>query len=357
MSKNTTPETINLKIYDNSEEIDKPVKYLDDQDEVNKAYKEEEDEKERLLSQKERIEDEQNSLNEAYLDDVSDKTNTENDSENKMPESIDDAATEEKSAKEENNPILDEIEERRRHRKKKLKKPGFFTKAGIVSGLIALVIAISFSGLFTIVSIDVQGNKYFTDEEIINMAHASTGRNILYGLDKRQMLKYLRKNPYIAEAKVYRSLPSTVIINVKERKQIAALTYGDHFLIMDRNGTLLRSTKTKPKITIITGFKISKFELGEKIEVSDERMFKDTLTLLDSMEKGDVYFKSINVSDLFVTAYVYDSLRIRSKYNELKIALDKGRLKKVLQELFNRNIKRGTITITEDGYASFTPEL
>lgn len=353
MSKKSNPETIHFVNFNNDiEEIAEPVKYLDDEDEANLLYKEAEDEKDRLLEAK--LEQEaQFTKEETAVAEESEKVSktSENASEN------DDAIKSGRVQKEDNNPVIDEIEERRRHRKKKLKRPGFFTQIGIAVGVIALLIAISLSSLFTVDSIEVQGNKYFTDEEIINMAHASTGHNILYKLDKRHMLKYLRKNPYIAEAKVYRSLPSTVVINVKERKQIAALTYGNHFLIMDKEGILLRSTKTKPKITIITGFKISKFELGERIEVSDEKMFDDMLALLNSMEKGDVYFKSVNASDLFVTAYVYDSLQIRSKYKELKLALDKGRLKKVLQELFNRNIKRGTVTITEDGYASFTPEF
>lgn len=252
---------------------------------------------------------------------------------------------------------IDDIEKRRMKRKRKLKMPGFFTRIFIILGAIIAVTAFSLSSFFTVDTIDVQGNKYFTDEEISNMAHASTGQNIIYKLNKGNMLNYLEKNPYIEEARVYRKLPSTIVINVKERIQIAALTYGDQFLIIDNKGTLLRITKTKPKLTIVTGFKVKEVKLGEPVEVNSPDLFKELLSLLKSMEAGDVYFTKINITELFITANVYDSLVVKSKYKDLKDNIDKGRLHKVLDELFKRNIKRGTITISSDGYASFTPEL
>ena len=252
---------------------------------------------------------------------------------------------------------IDDIDKRRMKRKRKLKMPGFFTRIFIILGVIIAATAFSLSSFFTVDTIDVQGNKYFTDEEISNMAHASTGQNIIYKLNKGNMLNYLEKNPYIEEARVYRKLPSTIVINVKERIQVAAMTYGDQFLIIDNNGTLLRITKTKPKLTIVTGFKVKKVKLGEPVEVNSPDLFKELLSLLKSMEAGDVYFTKINITELFITANVYDSLVVKSKYKDLKDNIDKGRLHKVLDELFKRNIKRGTITISSDGYASFTPEL
>ncbi|ASS37870.1 cell division protein FtsQ/DivIB [Mogibacterium pumilum] len=291
---------------------------------------------------------------EASSDEFEEVTATESE---EISDDTEDVKGDENSYEKKPKAAIDDIEKRRIKRKRKLKMPGFFTRIFIVVGVTIVVIAFSLSSFFTVDTIDVQGNKYFTDEEIANMAHASTGRNILYKLNKGSMLKYLEKNPYIEEARIYRKLPSTIVINVQERMQIAALNYGDKFLIIDNKGTLLRITKTKPKLTIVTGFKVKQVKLGENVEVSDPELFKKLLTLLKSMEDGDVYFTKINITELFITANVYDSLVVRSKYKDLIENIDKGRLHKVLDELFKRNIKRGTITISSDGYASFTPEL
>ena len=40
---------------------------------------------------------------------------------------------------------------------------------------------------------------------------------------------------------------------------------------MDSQGLLLRRSKTKPKVTIVTGIKIRKMELGEKLEVTNSK--------------------------------------------------------------------------------------
>ena len=41
------------------------------------------------------------------------------------------------------------------------------------------------------------------------------------------------------------------------------------------------------------------------------------------------YFTKINITELFITANVYDSLVVKSKYKDLKDNIDKGRLHKV----------------------------
>ena len=86
-------------------------------------------------------------------------------------------------------------------------------------------------------------------------------------------------------------------------------------------------------------------------------MIDRTVELLQSMIKGDLYYTRIVMSDLYVKAYVYESLVCKGTSDMLVEAMDSGRLHKVLEDLFSKNIKRGTITISEDGYASFVPSL
>ena len=104
----------------------------------------------------------------------------------------------------------------------------------------------SLSSYFIVASIKVEGNKYFTDEEIVAMSHAKPGKNIIYNLGSSSFKKYLTENPYIAEVNVNRKLPSTIEINVQERQQVLAVTYSDEYLILDKEGILLRKTSTDP---------------------------------------------------------------------------------------------------------------
>ena len=210
---------------------------------------------------------------------------------------------------------------------------------------------------FTIDSIQVDGNDYFTDEEIINMAHATTGKNLFYHSGSREIVKYLEGSPYIEKAKVSKRIPGTLVIRVKEREQIAAVVYNKEYLVVDSQGLLLRRSKTKPKVTIVTGIKIRKMELGEKLEVTNSKEWKSALRILNAMNDGDLYFKKLKVSDDTARGYVYDSMVCKGRVETMIESIEKERLQKVLKALFKKGIKRGTVTLTESGYASFEPKV
>lgn len=254
--------------------------------------------------------------------------------------------------------IEDRIKQRKEERRDKKRKERKKLRVTFLLVVVAIAaFAFTFTDFFAITSIEVQGNSYFAQEEIINMAHAAPGSNIIYRSGKKSIISYLEANPYIKKVAVSRKLPSTLVIKVVEREQVAAIVYDDDYLILDAEGVLLRKTKTEPKLSILEGIKVKKIKLGEKLEVDDETVLDNALSLISSMIKGDLYFKRIKMTELYITAYIYDTLICKGTADYLIDAIDKGRLHKVMEDLFEKGIKRGTITISEDGYASFVPSV
>ena len=240
-------------------------------------------------------------------------------------------------------------------RKKKAK-----TRRRIVFGIIVFLIGcfiFSISSFFDVDSIDVKGNSYFTAEEIINMAHAMPGKNLIYHTDRRNIVNYLEKNPYIKKARVTRSFPSTLVINVEERTQLGAIQYDGEFLIIDGDGILLRKTKTTPKLTEIEGIVVRKIQLGEEIGVKDVELMEQTLDILKAMKAGDLYFVKLDMREMYIKAYIYESLVCKGTYKQLNTFISNGRLHRVLDKLFEDNVSRGMITFSSEGYASFVPTV
>ena len=257
---------------------------------------------------------------------------------------------------------MDEITARIRARKMEQarRKKQARTRARILLGVALAVIAcfiFSLTSFFTVDSIEVRGNDYFTEEEIINMGHATAGKNLIYKPNKRQTVKYLEENPYIRHASVTRSFPSTLVINVEERKQIGAIRYDKEFLIIDEEGILLRKTKTTPKLTLIEGNVVRKIQPGETIGVKDQDLLEQTLALLRSMRDGDLYFVRLDMTGRYIKAYIYDSLVCKGTFEQLNEAMNNERLHRVVDELFEDNVSRGTITFSDDNYASFVPTV
>lgn len=238
--------------------------------------------------------------------------------------------------------------------KKAPRKPAF---AIVVMVAIIAMFILSFTNIFVVDNIEVEGNHYFSDEEVITMAHAAPGRNLIYHPNKKSIKDYLKQNTYIEDVKVSRKLPSTLVIKVKERKQVCAIVYDDDYLIIDGNGVLLRKTMTEPKLTIASGMKIKHIALGEEIKTDSDRVFGDLLHILNSMDDKDLFFSRIEMSDLYIKAYIYDGLVCKGTYEQFDSAIKTDRLHKILQKLLDDGIKRGTITFSDDGYASYKPVI
>lgn len=240
------------------------------------------------------------------------------------------------------------------------RKPGDigpFGRAGVALLVLAVLFGLSFTGLFTVKKVDVRGNSYFSDEEIAGMAHADIGMNLWHGTSKREMKEYLEASPYIEKVSITRFIPGTIRIKVSEREQLGAVVFDDEYLVIDRDGLLLRRTDTEPKITIIKGLKVNKIEPEEKLGISDERMFDNTLELINAMKRGGLYFTEIEMSELYIRAHIYDSLVLVGTADSIIEAIDKTRLQQILDDLFRRGIKRGTIKLSDDGYASYSPKV
>jgi cell division protein FtsQ len=214
----------------------------------------------------------------------------------------------------------------------------------------------SISGFFTVDSIEVEGNDHYTSEEIINMAHAVPGRNLIYHTNKTEIIDYLEQNPYIKSADVVRKLPSTLLIVVNERTESMAFKYDDEYLVMDSEGILLRKSRSLPLTTLVEGMIVNKIKLGEVVGTEDKDKANKAIKLISSMTAADLYFVKVDMSNnKRVKAYIYDNLLVRADYDTMMTNINNGHLHKVVENLFEQGIKRGTITFDEDGSASFMP--
>ena len=260
-----------------------------------------------------------------------------------------------------NHPELGDLAQKQEERRlyNQRKKNRFRTRFYVMLTVLILGVCwflLSNSSLFTIDAIEVKGNSHYTAEEIINIGHASSGRNIIYKANIKETTEFLEQNPYIKRAEVKRKLPSTLVIKVTERKERLAFKYDDDYLVMDDDGILLKKTRNKPRTTIIKGIVVSKIKLGEKIGTENGKLMDKVLNLIKTMIKSDLYYVKIDISkEKAVKAYIYDTLVVKADYDSLMTNMKNGKLHLVLENLFADGIERGTITFNDDGSASFMP--
>ena len=241
--------------------------------------------------------------------------------------------------------------------KRKKRKIKFFIKLGIFLLLCGLIVFVLKSHLFDVKEFTVEGNSYYTDDEVLVMGNCKTGGNIFIGTDVRDIKSRLEKDAYMASVKVKRILPDTIKIQLDERRQVAAIVYGEKYVVVDGSGTVLRKTGVMPEITVLKGLTISKLSVGEKVEAEEKVLLRQTLQMLDVMDKNNMYFKSIEVSEGEIKAHVLDNLICQGTPENIMKAMENDNLQLVVQELFDRKIERGTIKISGDKTISFTPKI
>lgn len=242
-------------------------------------------------------------------------------------------------------------------KKRKHYKSHFFLKVILLLIACAATAAFACSPVFTIRNVKVEGNRFYTDEQIINMSGVEVGGNLFLNAQKSKIRSNLKDNIYFKDVRVKRSIPGTLVIDVTEREELAALKYGDKYVVIDEDAVVLRIAQIDPEVTVITGLKIMKMEAGEKAQVEESKAFDDTLSTLHTMKEGDLFFKKIEIEDQALTAFIYDMLKVEGSSQQLREAIEKGTLQKVVNKLMKSKIERGTIILGEDDYISFSPAV
>lgn len=241
--------------------------------------------------------------------------------------------------------------------KRKKRKIKFVVKLGVFLLICGAVVFMLKAPFFNVTKFEVDGNNYYTEDEILVMGNCKTGGNIFIGTDTGDIRTRLEKDAYMVSVKVKRVLPDTIRIELDERRQMAAIVYGEKYVVVDGEGTVLRKTGVMPEVTVIKGLTISKLSVGEKIEAEEKVLLRQTLQLLSVMEKNNMYFKTIELSEGEIKAHILDNLICQGTPENIMKAMEKDSLQLVVQELFDRKIERGTIQISGDRTVSFTPKI
>ena len=227
---------------------------------------------------------------------------------------------------------------------------------GII-GIIAGILLIASTSCFNVKNYEITGNSYYSKEEIMVMGDCKSGQNIFWGTDVKDIKTRLEKDSYMESVKVKRVLPNTIAIELDERRQVAAVVYGQHYVVIDSDGIVLRNTEVDPKVTHVHGLTISKIEVGQPIEVEETVKLRQTLEMLAMMESKDMYFVKIEMTKSGVDAYVLDHLVCKGTPQNIMESMKTQNLQKVITGLFNLKIERGTINISGGDYISFNPGL
>ena len=245
------------------------------------------------------------------------------------------------------------VKEAKVRKKKKRRKKHYLLKFLLLVAVATGAYFLLTSSLFDIQKISVENNSYFTVEQVIKIAGAKTGDN-LFEAPVGDMKDKLLADPYIKSVKIKRKLPAELRIILDERQEGAAVTYGKRFIIIDNEGMVLRKSATEPTLPLLLGMTVKKMDPGSPLEVEENSVLTDTLKLLSQVKKHDMIIKKVELSGVFIKAYITDQLIFEGTPENIANNLDS--LQDVLYDLYTKGIERGVIKVGKnEEYIFFSP--
>lgn len=160
---------------------------------------------------------------------------------------------------------------RRRQRQREYRQTGIFARLLVMLAVVVAVV-LGVAIFFRVHTVEVQGNKIYSQEQVIEASGLEVGENLLSVNRAAVAGKIKARMPYVRDVSVSPVMPDTVVIQVKE-SDIAALVRSDVGAqwYLNTDGRVLGSTVDgfQGQIVELTGFTVTAPKTGEPAVASE----------------------------------------------------------------------------------------
>lgn len=211
-----------------------------------------------------------------------------------------------------------EIHEQEAEVVRRLKKPLTqkqirLRRAAIYSAIFAVVLIIgavlSLTVLFKTEKIEVEGDKYYYDDQIIAFSGVEYQQNIFLEAMSADAENISKNLPYVEKAEVTFSIPDTVIIKITNALPSYVIENGNEYLIISSTGRILDSVANNAdNLPLLKCEELDSVKPGDYVSFSDDNIPEILETVTESLKANDV--KNITAFDVTDTAnimLVYDN--------------------------------------------------
>lgn len=196
---------------------------------------------------------------------------------------------------------------------KQLKIKRILIYASIFAFVLVIGIVLSLTVLFKTEKIEVEGNKYYYDDQIIAFSGVELQQNIFIGALSSTPEKISENLPYIEKAEVSFSIPDTITIKITGAVPSYVIKNGNNFLVISSKGRILESVDSnKDKLPELKCEKLKSTKPGDYVSFSD----KNVPAILEEVSESLINNKIKNITCFDVT----DTANIVLEYdNRIKI--------------------------------------
>lgn len=178
--------------------------------------------------------------------------------------------------------------------------------------LAVFVAALVFFVGFRVTKIQIEGNRYYSDEEIKNMVlDAPNAKNsILVMLTKTE--EKTKDAKMIDGVTIKRKNRNTIVVQVKEKQMIGCLEFEGQYVNFDRQGIIqIITDEPMEGVPVIDGISVKQAKIGEKLKGISTKKLNTILSVGKMLEKSEQKPDRLVFNDMNQLVLYYDDVEVR----------------------------------------------
>lgn len=182
----------------------------------------------------------------------------------------------------------------------------FATLALVVAAVVMALIL-----FFRVETIRVEGEEHYSEQEILQASGLKKGDN-MYLLNKAKAADRVTGTlPYVRNVRIYRELPSTIIVEIRESPVAGILITAAGDWVLNAEGKIMeaRDPGTEYESAVIDGVNLKDPIVGKKAETAEDESYRfgEMLRLLQELESKGLLDKvqaiHLGESDMMTMEY------------------------------------------------------
>ncbi len=185
-------------------------------------------------------------------------------------------------------------------------------RIAVYSAIFAVVLIVGavlcLTVLFKTETITVEGNKYYSEEQIVSFSGVEMQENIFIAALTGTPDKITESLSYIEDAKINFSVPDTVIIKITNAVPAYVIKNGSNYLLVSTKGRILEEiAENKDKLPELKCDKLKSTKVGDYVSFNDENVPEILEEISESIRKNKVEkIVGFDVSDTSQITLDYD---------------------------------------------------
>ncbi len=191
---------------------------------------------------------------------------------------------------------------------KQIRKRRILISAGIFAAVIIIGAILSLTVLFKTEKIDIEGDVYYDDEQIIAFSNVALQQNIFLGAWNSTPEEIVKNLPYVERAEIGFAIPDTITIKIKDAVPTYVVKDGNGYLVVSSKGRILdTAAENFDNLILLNCGEIKNKSKGQYIDFGDDSVPE----ILDSVAKsfaanGVDKITGFDISDLSSIIINYD---------------------------------------------------